>query len=79
MHLKFSVFFYVSFSVLRVVFHSFFFFASVFLLFSSVLVFVLFHFFLFVFSIFLPKLTTILEKSHTLTQTLPKCFPSVSR
>ena len=45
MPLKCSVFIYVSFSVLRVVFHSFFFFCFyVFLLFSSVLVLVLFRF-----------------------------------
>ena len=84
MPLKFSVFIYVSFSVLRVVFHSFFFCFYVFLLFSSVLVLVLFRFvclfvclfvFLFFFFIFLPKPTTILEKSYNLLRQFQKFFP----
>ena len=85
MPLKFSVFIYVSFSVLRVVFHSFFFCFYVFLLFSSVLVLVLFRFvclfvclfvcFFVFFFIFLPKPTTILEKSYNLLRQFQKFFP----
>ena len=82
MPLNFSVFIYVSFSVLRVVFHCFFFFFfasmffSYFLLFWFRFCFVLFVclFFFCFFYIFLPKPTTILEKTYNLL----RCFQNFS-
>ena len=79
MLLKFSVFSYVSFSVLRVVFLFFFFlllcFSLIFFCFGFGFVsFCLFVFFFWFFYIFLPKPTTILEKTYNLL----RCFQNFS-